>query len=201
MAEWPANDVTAFVLAGGKSSRMGRDKAMLPWKNETLLTRTRKVAEEVAETVRIVGQMEKLSRFGQVVEDTFRECGPLGGIQAALASSSTELNLVLAVDMPFLKADFLEYLILAARESQAMVTVPRTHGRSQTLCAVYRKEFGELATKSLRDGKNKIDSLFASVRLRVIEEEELVRVGFSADIFRNLNTPEDLKNAERVGQK
>ncbi len=171
-------DVTAFVLAGGKSSRMGSDKAFLRFGDETLLCRALKVAGVVAEEVRIVGDAKKFAAFGRVVEDVYRDRGPLGGIHAALSSSATELNLILAVDLPFVDSKFLEYLLLRAQESGAIVTVPRAGGGLHPLCGVYQRGFVEVAEQSLRDGKNKIDSLFERVVTCVIEEDELMRSWF-----------------------
>ena len=188
---------TTFILAGGKSSRMGSDKAFLQLGDETLLSRALKVAGAVTGEVWIVGDAKKFAAFGRVIEDVYRDRGPLGGIHGALSSSATELNLMLAVDLPFVGPEFLEYLLLRARESGAMVTVPRAGGGLQPLCAAYRRGFAEVAEQSLREGKNKIDSLFATVGTCVIEEDELVRAGFSAEIFRNLNTPEELEKAKK----
>ncbi len=190
--------VTAFILAGGKSSRMGNDKAFLRLGDETLLSRVLKVAGVMAKEVRIVGDAVKFASFGRVVEDVYRERGPLGGIHGALSSSTTDLNLILAVDLPFVESKFLEYLLLRARESGATVTVPRTGAGLQPLCAAYRRGFADAAEQSLLQGKNKIDSLFATVKTCVIEEDELVRAAFSVEIFRNLNTPEEFEMAKEV---
>ena len=187
------SEITAFVLAGGKSSRMGSDKAFLRLQEETLLTRALKVAGSVAKEVRIVGDGNKFAAFGLVVEDRYRDRGPLGGIHAALSITTTELNLILAVDLPFVAPKFLKYLLVRARESGATVTVPRAGSGLQPLCAVYRRGFVEVAEPSLRDGKNRIDSLFASVASCVIEEGELAGVGFPVGMFRNLNTPEEFE--------
>jgi molybdopterin-guanine dinucleotide biosynthesis protein A len=190
------NDLTVFVLAGGKSRRMGTDKAYLRLGNEVLLDRAIKLAGSVADEVRIVGDAEKFASCTRLVtEDIYRERGPLGGIHAALSGTVSELNLMLAVDMPFLEPRFLTYLIAQARESGAIVTVPNAGGGFQPLCAVYRREFAEVAEDSLRAGRNKIDALFSKVSTRIIGEEELARTGFSLEMFRNLNTPEDLKRA------
>lgn len=188
--------VTAFVLAGGKSSRMGSDKAFLQLGEETFLSRALKAVGAVAEEVRIVGDAKKFAPFGQVVEDVYRDRGPLGGIHAALSSSTTPWNLMLAVDLPFVEREFLRYLLMGARESDATVTVPRSSGGLQPLCAVYQRRFAEVAEQSLRDGNNKIDVLFAKVETRVIEENELVRAGFSAEIFQNVNTPGEFEEAK-----
>jgi molybdopterin-guanine dinucleotide biosynthesis protein A len=190
--------VTAFVLAGGKSSRMGSDKAFLRLGDETLLSQALKLAGNVAEAVWIVGDAKKLAAFGRVVEDVYRDRGPLGGIHAALSGSTTEVNVMLAVDLPFVTQKLLQYLLSRALESGAMVTVPRTGSGFQPLGAVYRRGFAEVAGQSLLEGKNKIDSLFARVETCVIEESELVRAGFSEQMFRNLNTPEELEKAKEL---
>jgi len=187
--------LTAFILAGGKSSRMGRDKAFLQLGEETLLARALRLAGAVTEDIRIVGNATKFSALGHVVEDIYRDQGPLSGIHAALSGAQTELNLVLAVDLPFMDTDFLNYLLTRARHSEAIVTLPRVAERLQPLCAIYRRAFAAVAEESLRNGKNKIDSLFAKVGTCVIEEQELTHGGFSPAIFRNLNTPDDLEKA------
>ena len=105
--------VTAFVLAGGKSSRMGSDKAFLRLGDETLLSQALKLTSAVVSEVCIVGDAKKFAAFGRVVEDVYRERGPLGGIHAALSGSTTELNLMLAVDLPFVTPAFLQYLLVA----------------------------------------------------------------------------------------
>jgi molybdopterin-guanine dinucleotide biosynthesis protein A len=188
-------DLAAFILAGGKSSRMGRDKAFLEFRGETLLARSLKLARAVSEHVRIVGNAEKFSAFAPVIEDIYRDCGPLGGIHAALSSIIAELNFMLAVDLPFLDSNLLEYLTVEAKKSDALVTVPKAGAGFQPLCAIYRRDFGTLADEALRHHHNQIDLLFAKINPRIIDERELTRAGFSPEMFRNLNTPEDLEEA------
>jgi molybdopterin-guanine dinucleotide biosynthesis protein A len=123
----------------------------------------------------------------------------LGGIHAALRSSKTELNFMLAVDMPFVSATFLQHLISEARNStEATVIVPISEGRRQPLCAVYRPRFSDLAEQALLAGRNKIDSLFDAVETRVMGEGELGHIGFSSAIFGNLNTPEQLERQRKA---
>lgn len=194
--EAAANDLSIFVLTGGKSTRMGTDKAFLQHNGRTLLECALTLARSVSEDVWIVGSREKFSAYGPVVEDIFPEQGPLGGIHAALLGSRNNLNLMLAVDMPFVSPAFLRYLVSVARASDVTVVIPRVEARLQPLCAVYRRDFAVTAETSLLAEKNKIGSLFAGVSTRVIEEAELSRHGFSSDLFRNLNTPQDLASLD-----
>jgi molybdopterin-guanine dinucleotide biosynthesis protein A len=176
---------------------MGQDKAFLQFGNTTLLLRALELARAATGNVWIVGSAKKFAAFGPVVEDIYPGCGPLAGIQAALAGSDAALNLITAVDMPFLQLDFLKCVIARARESQAEVVVPRIGGRFQPLCAIYRKSFAEVAQRSLRAGKNKIELLFSEVPTLVIDGAELERNGFREDIFRNLNTKQDWREAKQ----
>jgi molybdenum cofactor guanylyltransferase len=191
------DSVTGFVLAGGKSSRMGQDKAFLELGGRTLLAQALEQVQAVTGSTWIVGSAEKFAGFGPVVEDVFPACGPLGGIQAALTATVTDLNLITAVDMPFLQLGFLTYLIAQARSSDAVVVVPRAGGKLQPLCAIYRRNFGEVAERSLRAGNNKIGSLFAEVQTLIIEESDLQRSGFDEEMFRNLNTEQEWRQVKR----
>ena len=191
-------DRAAFVLAGGQSTRMGVDKAFVELEGRTLLVHALALAGSVASDVCIVGSREKFAALGEVVEDEFPQHGPLGGIHAALRASSSELNLMLAVDMPFVEIRFLQYLFQEAdRHESAIVTIPRAAGAWQTLCAVYRKPFADLAEQALREGKNKIDPLFREIPIRILDEPELTTHQFSPNMFRNLNTPEELEQASK----
>jgi molybdopterin-guanine dinucleotide biosynthesis protein A len=196
-----APEVTAFVLAGGKSTRMGKDKAFVEFEGRTLLARALELAALVASDVRIVGGRGKLAAFAPVVEDVFRDRGPLGGIHAALRNSATDINLMLAVDMPFVSWALLRYLISQAEKSgEAAAVVPRGKEGWQPLCAIYRRAFADAAEEALRAGQNKIDRLFDKVRVREVGQDELDRAGFSPAMFRNLNTPEELEAEQRPGR-
>lgn len=198
MVDAALSDVTAFVLAGGKSMRMGADKAFIKYEGRTLLVRALELAGSIASEVCIVGSQEKFAALGPVVEDCFRDCGPLAGIHAALRASRTDLNLMLAVDMPFVTPALLQYLIGEARGApDAVVIVPQSEQRRQPLCAVYRREFANAAEDALRSGHNRIDRLFDFVPTRAITQEELKAAGFPPGLFRNLNTPEELEAATK----
>jgi molybdopterin-guanine dinucleotide biosynthesis protein A len=190
-----------FVLAGGKSLRMGTDKAFLSFGGASLLDRALAVMGAVCDRVTIVGEPAKFARYeslrhGSVVADFFPGCGPLAGIHTALAHSNADLNLMLAVDMPFVSSDLLAFLFTVAENNDASITVPRAGKGLQPLCAVYRRDFSAAAEKALRAGNYKVDAAFSGVSVRVIEEGELAAAGFSEQSFFNVNTPQDYLAAE-----
>ena len=111
------SQLSGFVLAGGKSTRMGQDKAAVTLNGLTLLQHALAALREVCGDVAILGKQELYGALGPVCEDIFPGCGPLGGIHAALSSSKTQFNLIIAVDTPFLSPEFLSYLADRAIDS------------------------------------------------------------------------------------
>ena len=180
---------------------MGSDKALLSLGEQTLLERALQTVSPIASKLCIVGSLARYGQFGTVVEDIYQGCGPLGGIHAALKASDSDLNLILSVDMPMMSSSFLRWLIQQAASGREMITVPDAAGGQQPLCAVYRKAVLKAVEQALRDGQYKIGRLFGQVPTRFIAEEEITGAGFSPEIFRNINTPEEfeqLANATTV---
>lgn len=197
--------MNAFIIAGGKSSRMkegvsmpSSDKAFLSVDGRFLIEHAIHQAR-VADDIYIVGPKEKFSAYGRVVLDIYPDAGPLGGIHAALKKTRTDLNLILPVDMPFMKRDFLRYLLDLALKGNATVTVPRMNGRLQPLCAVYRKSFADSAENALKEGKHKIDDVFPKEGTVFIDIDtpEMTRKGFDVSLFDNINSPEDYERASK----
>ena len=176
---------------------MGTDKAFVLLEGRTLLARMLDLARQLTSNVHIIGDPTKFAPFAPTIEDIFPGCGPLGGIHAALRSSPTDLNAILAVDVPFVSRALLDYFISRAKRCTANVILARAAGGFQPLCAIYRRPFADAAEDALRAGHYKIDALFAPTTTQVIEEAELEASGFSPRIFRNLNTPEELAQAHQ----
>ena len=179
---------------------MGEDKAFLDFAGQTLLERALSVLGDVCDSVSIAGDPARFATFtpeksAPVVADIFPGCGPLAGIHAALAQSSADLNLMLAVDMPFVSRELLAFLLAMAGAADAIVTVPRIRKGYQPLCAVYRRSFCAVAEAALHAGNYKIDALFSAVPIRVIDDAALEAAGFSEQNFFNVNTPQDRQTA------
>lgn len=190
-----ATDLTAFVLTGGKSSRMGEDKAGLRLPNGmTLLEHALATCGAIAGQVGILGPRSRYGSYawaGEIVEDIFSDRGPLAGIHAALSLTTTDWNLMLAVDLPGVTAPLLRWLLAEARRTAKMITVPKVDDQQQPLCAVYRREFRAIAEQALKEGRNKVNGCFPPADTRVISEQEIVSAGFSPQLFANVNTPEE----------
>lgn len=179
-------NLTGYLLAGGRSSRMGTDKALLELDGETLIERGVRTLSAVCADVWILGGTLDLDRFGQVLPDRLPGAGPLGGIVTALEHTATEQNVILAVDMPFLTSDVLQTLRGAAARSGSPAVIAVSAGRPQPLCGVYAKRLLPVLRQELDAGRGKIMSA-------LLAAGHLEEVHFADEKpFRNLNTPEEL---------
>ncbi len=190
----PSVSAESFVLAGGRSTRMGQDKALLRIGGRSLL----EMALDKLPTARIAGARTDLSSFAPVIPDIHPDCGPLSGIEAALSASHSALNVFLPVDMPLLPAQFLSWMLDRAEITGALATVPRFNGRPQPLCAVYQRDLLPRITVALEDGQYKVMAAVGQADLfdvEVVASTDRALPGFSAlpvyRWFHNCNTPED----------
>jgi molybdopterin-guanine dinucleotide biosynthesis protein A len=195
-------DLTGFVLAGGRSLRMGRDKAQIPWGSGTMLSSAVVQMKQVTSHVFIVGALETENAPAPVLADTAPGLGPLAGIHAALTHSKTEWNLVLAVDLPLITADFLATIVKHCGGATVAV-VPKVHGQLQPLCAAYHRAILPEVERALASGELSIHRLLERLSTRIIEEADLITGGFPPGMLLNVNTPEDLARAQamQVGEK
>jgi molybdenum cofactor guanylyltransferase len=180
-----------FLLAGGRSSRMGRDKALLTLGGESLVKIGLEKLQVVCEVVAIAGGSEELAGFGRVVPDKWVGCGPLGGIVSALEQSLFEWNLFLPVDVPFVPVSCLEALLLGASEYPCVCVMAGIGDVKQPLCAAYSRKALSVLQRELAEGRWKVTEAIAAAGL--------VRVADfgNVDWFANLNTPEEFAVAER----
>lgn len=173
---------------------MGSDKALLSWSGETLIEKTFAVARRACGEVFICGSRERYAKFGEVIEDAQSGLGPLSGIQAALHTTPTDLNLILSVDLPLMTAEFLTWLLQQARSGEQRITAPEAAGSLQPLCAVYHREVAPIVDEVIAKGDLKVTRLFARTTTCIIAEHEICAAGFESSIFANVNTPEDYKS-------
>lgn len=187
--------MTAVILAGGESRRMGRDKAFLPLFG-------RPVIEWILGTVRplfsriiiVANKLELYSGYGAaVVRDALEIRGPLTGIYTALSVSEDEYNFVFGCDMPFLNPELISYMQRQANGFDAVV--PMVRGLAEPLHAIYHKRLAHVMNDRLMLDERRIQSIFEAADIRYITEEEIDRIDPEKRSFVNLNTPEEYKEA------
>jgi molybdopterin-guanine dinucleotide biosynthesis protein A len=207
--------MNAFVLAGGQSTRMGRDKALLEWQGQPLIEHALDKLRSLGCTPRILGVRPDLERFAPVVPDNVQARGPLGGIEAALNFSDANLNLFLPVDLPRLPVEFLRWMAARSAITNAAATIPWHSGHPQPLCAVYHRRLLPHISAALSQGDGKVMRVIAQAakaehmsidHFQIEHVAAAQRSGFLRNEdwphwppahmwFENLNTPADLARA------
>ncbi|KMY42902.1 hypothetical protein AC622_00350 [Bacillus sp. FJAT-27916] len=182
---------TIILLAGGQSSRMGTNKALLPIEGETVISRIAKEAGRIGGELLLVTNEPEVYEFLHLphVRDLRAGMGPLAGLEAGLTASATEHNLLIACDLPFFKAGTGERLLRYL--DQYELAVPRTKGRLHPLCAAYHKSLLPHVQYALDAGQRRMDSLLDAARAKIVEEE-------NPRCFFNMNTMQDYEWMKRI---
>jgi molybdopterin-guanine dinucleotide biosynthesis protein A len=183
-------DVTGALLLGGKSTRMGRDKAHLEWRGETLSTRAANLlAGLFSETLLVGGDPESLAPGRRVSDPSGPGCA-LRGLVAALAAATSPRVLVVATDLPFLAEDLL--LALTAWPESDIVVPVDAHG-THPLCAIYRREIClAVARANLESDRLSLRDLLADVDSDHVSLEDLGLADLGSVPLTNINSPDEL---------
>ena len=187
---------TAIVLAGGKSTRMGEDKAMMPFGDRPMLQR---VVDELRphfdDLILVTNQPEPYFDWEdlRLVSDVHRNAGPLGGIFSGLCASRGRHNLVVGCDYPFLNHLLLDYLW--SLRTWGDVVVPLTHEALAPICAIYDRRVLPAVAEALDAGERSVMGLFPRLKVHYVREDELLPYDPQLLSFRNVNTPEDYRQA------
>ena len=182
--------IDGFILSGGQSRRMGRDKCELTLNGQTFVERISNRMALVTTSIKVVGKLAGQSRVSQVA-DVYPEWGALGGVHAALANCTSKWALVVACDFPFVTTDLFARLNDLSAGFDAVAPV-QADGVPQPLCTLYRVDpCLAQAEQLIKSGERKPIALLQSVRTRWIAFDELADLEGSESFFYNINTPED----------
>jgi molybdopterin-guanine dinucleotide biosynthesis protein A len=190
-------DVAGFILAGGESSRMGTDKALLELGGLPMIVRAARLVESVVGSAVIIGSPETYQRLGlSALRDDWPGAGPLGGIATALRVSESPWTLIVACDLPYLTRDWLKHLLNRASNSARDAVLPLSSGGAEPLCAMYNKSCAAPIWLALDQGVRKVTSGLAHVRVEWIELREWKRFDSHGLLFKNMNTAADYEEAK-----
>lgn len=189
-------DCCAVLLRGGKSRRMGRDKALLPWGESTFLETIASKLDFLDEKYLSVAAVDRGSAADGLSADWVRlpdlipDCGPLGGIYTALSSCRAEWALIASCDIPAVEQRFFT-MLLEKRSDDVDIVYPRTpDGRMHMTCALYRRSIAPIVRQQIEKGDNRLRLLTGLCRAKeiLIEDPDLLRM------ISNFNTEEELQS-------
>lgn len=196
----PLSDVSAVILAGGKSSRYGTNKAFVKVDGIALIERVAEVLRSVFEQIVIVtNSPEDYSHLNMPMHrDVIPGLGPLGGIYTGLQMISTDGGFFVACDMPFLNPDLIRYMVSLRNEKARFdVVIPRITWKLEALHALYGKKCIPPIKELFHSGNYQIVPLFQHVFVRYVETEEITRFDPQLRSFLNINRPQELQKIER----
>ncbi len=188
-----ARNITVAILSGGKSRRMGTDKAFLPFEGVPMIERVIATAKPFAKELLIIANDKPAyERYGcRVCEDIIKGMGPLSGLYTAFNVTRSDLLLLVATDMPTIHPDIVR-LISDNDEFAGDVLLPVAFGKEQGLLAAYRRSAIEKFSERILQADIQFDEFRNGLEKTFIPEEELRLIDPALSTFRNVNRPEDL---------
>ena len=181
-----------YILAGGKSSRMGVDKGLMLFKGKAIIEYVIEQIQPVVQKVVIISNNPEYKKFGvEVIPDLIKDIGPAGGIHTALQHTDNNLNFMLSCDMPFITKEAIQYIIKNAMQSQ--IALPVHKDKIEPLFGVYSKECSNTWFELISKGIIKLQDLVVSFNLKTIDVEN--HSLFNDSLFMNINTKKDFETA------
>lgn len=191
--------VSAIVLAGGLSRRLGRDKALEPFGGEPLISRViRRLATLTDETIVVVNSKARATELplptgAKTAVDIYPDSGSLGGIFTGITAASNEWGFVVACDMPFLNTALIKHILSLRHNHDAVV--PMLQGYPEPTHSAYSKKCLPHIQRRLETGQLRIARFFDEVRVRYVQDDEIDALDSDRLSFFNVNTPDDLARA------
>ncbi len=187
------NNITLIILAGGKSTRMGTDKALLKIQEKNLIEIVYDNLKELASEIIISTNNPDVTIPGtKTVADIYKNIGPAGGIYSALSVSNSQKNIIISVDTPFVTKTVFEYL-LNPENSKANVCIVSENNSLHPLIGIYSKQFTEILQKEIQKGNYKIRDIIKKTSYEIIDVYE--KEFYDKHLFQNINTKEDYLSA------
>ena len=189
-----AGDVAGFVLTGGRSSRMGRDKALLPYAGQTLCEHIGDVIGVTAPEVFLIGHPERYNHLKyRCFADLHPDLGPISGLETALSLGRAELHVVVSCDVWNIQVEWLRMLLAEAQGGGARCVVAEDEqGKVQPLCGVYRSECRPIVAEALAAGRLRMMDLLTELGAQ--------RVKLDGAVI-NVNTPEEYSESANAGRR
>jgi molybdopterin-guanine dinucleotide biosynthesis protein A len=188
-------NTTAYILAGGKSSRMGSDKGLLLIEGKAMIQYVIEQVQSVFSKVVIVSNNLEYGKFGlEVIPDLIKDVGPAGGIYSALNHSVSNSNFIVSCDMPFVTKEAIHYIF--SRKLDAQIVLLKNKENLEPLFGLYAKNCEEIWLNLIHEKNTKLQEMVLHFNLQTIDaEHEKV---FSESFFRNINTLADFKNISNL---
>lgn len=181
--------ISGIILAGGKSSRMGQDKGLLRFQGKRLIEYTIDLLRPLCSQLLISTNQTGYEQFGfELVADQYPDCGPVGGLHAALNASENDWNIVLSCDTPFLNQELLKLLL--KNNDGYLAVIPKHRKGMEPLAALYHRNLAGFFEQQILRGNFKLQKIIHGQNVNVFDVSILLQK--HPNLFHNLNLPDDL---------
>jgi molybdopterin-guanine dinucleotide biosynthesis protein A len=190
--------INGYILAGGKSSRMGADKGLLLIEGKQMIQYVIEQMQAIFENLVIVSNNPEYEKFGlEVIPDRIKNIGPAGGIYTALSHSSTKLNFIVSCDMPFITKEAIDFMVRNSIESQIILL--ENQEKLEPLFGIYAKDCEAVWLKLIQQNTIKLQEMVSHFNLKIfpVENNEI----FKGTFFKNINTKEDFENISNLNME
>ena len=188
--DYRKKEIDALILAGGKSSRMGgKHKGNLMCENETFVQRLINEMTKVSDKIWLSYGNTVHAEYDKcrIVQDIHTDCGPIGGIHAGLSEAENEKAIIVACDMPFMRAEFFGNL-MEQMDEETDIIVPVVDGRIHPLAAIYKKRILPVVESQIQSGNYRLRKILDQVNTKYIDVSDDARM---VEMLRNINTVEE----------
>jgi molybdopterin-guanine dinucleotide biosynthesis protein A len=192
MMDIKIKNTNGYILAGGKSSRMGTDKGLLLFEGKPMIQYVIEQMQPIFDKLVIVSNNPEYEKFGlEVIPDLIKDIGPAGGIYTALHHSEAKMNFMVSCDMPFVTQEAIAFIVKNAVENQ--IVLLENQGKLEPLFGLYAKDCEAVWLQLIQQKTIKLQDMVSYFKLKIIpiENNEI----FTASFFKNINTKEDFNNA------
>lgn len=194
--------INGFVLAGGKSTRMGQDKALMRLGKTPLILRAGRILEPFVDEVIVLASPKRYGKlWGSVIADRWPSQGPLAAVCTGLLHSNAEWNVFLACDIPLISRHFLDLLIRRVYTTFSDAVVPRAKDGWQPFPGAYHTRCQGIFLRFFEEGERSIVRLLDKVRVDMITQDDIRTAGISQIELTNMNTPKDWEQVKGLSRK
>lgn len=183
-------NITGIILAGGQSKRMGQEKASLLWKDKRLVDHAVETLSPLCQELLISSNNSDLIvRELEILPDRYKNIGPIAGIEAGLSKAANDICIIVSCDTPLLPTEMFQYMIEEHHDFD--ISLAAHEGINEPMIGIYSKRVYPVIREAIENGENKPPTIIRMNRWQEINIHKGLNF-YSADMFRNLNRPEDL---------
>lgn len=182
-------ELTGIILAGGKSSRMGTDKGLMLYSGKQMVQYSIELLNLFTAQILISSNNHEYNQFGfPVISDIYKECGPIGGLHAALSASTTEWNIIVTCDAPNIRPELYNFMLVRISNQDAIIPI---HAKGiEPLFGIYNKKMSSFFEQKINENDFKLQKILKERNIDYFETSELINQ--YPRLYSNINSPEDL---------